>query len=66
MERVMRVPEQLALAESASIALAAALMNYEGVHQLPVTRGRRLIGMVDALDLLKWLAARSGYGTIEK
>ena len=47
---------------SASIALVAALMHYEGVHQLPVTRGRTLVGMVDALDVLRWLGTQCGYG----
>jgi CBS domain-containing protein len=45
-----------ALPESATIAQAAALMAYEGVHRLPVTcSDGKVVGIVSSLDILRWL-----------
>ena len=50
-------PSSSTLPESASIAQAAALMASEGVAQLPVLdRGRKVVGVITALDLMRWLA----------
>lgn len=46
----------------ADIARAAALMAYENVHQILVTRqDGRPIGLVSSLDILRCLARRNGY-----
>src|SRR5262249_50102003 len=56
------VPLAFALPESASIAQAAALMAYEGVHRVPVvSTSREVVGLISSLDVLRWLAQRSGF-----
>lgn len=51
-----------ALAETESVAQAAALMAYEGVHRIPVTcPDGRVVGVVSALDILRWVARQEGY-----
>jgi CBS domain-containing protein len=55
-----RVP--VTLPEQASIARAAAVMAFEGVRRVPVVdERRRVTGMVASLDVMRWLAQRSGY-----
>ena len=50
------------LSAEADIPRAAALMAYEGVHQIVVTdRDRRPIGMLSSLDILRCIARRNGY-----
>ncbi len=45
----------------ATIGEAASLMAYEGVHQVPVVSDdEKVIGLVTALDVLRWQASRSG------
>jgi CBS domain-containing protein len=45
------------LPETASVARAAALMTYEGVHRLPVVAADgQLVGVLSALDITRWLA----------
>jgi len=52
----------LSLEADADIGRAAALMVHEGVHRLVVTEGNgTAVGIVSALDILRWLAAREGY-----
>lgn len=55
-------PVVLALHESSNIGQAASLMAYEGVHQLPVIAdGGEVVGILSALDVLRWFGRRSGY-----
>jgi CBS domain-containing protein len=55
-------PVSFTLGENATVARAAALMAYEGVHRVPVisTTGR-VIGLVSALDVARWVAETSGF-----
>lgn len=51
----------LTVGEGAPVSEAAALMSAQGVHQLPVVDGRgRVVGLVGALDLLRWLVQQDG------
>lgn len=55
-------PVLLALPTEATIARAAALMAYEGVHHLLVTTPEgKSVGMVSSLDIMTWLARREGF-----
>jgi CBS domain-containing protein len=48
--------------ESLPARKAAALMAFEGAHRLPVVaRDRKVVGMLSALDVLRWLARQEGY-----
>ena len=52
----------LTLSESAPLEQAAALMAYEGIHRVPiVSADGRIVGIVSALDVMRWVAERSGY-----
>jgi CBS domain-containing protein len=52
----------LALPESATTSQAGALMAYEGIHRLPVVNLEgKVVGVVSALDILRWLARQDGY-----
>jgi predicted transcriptional regulator len=56
------MPFVLRLSERASIDEAAAVMAREGVHRiLVVSESNTVVGIVSALDVLKWLAKRDGY-----
>jgi predicted transcriptional regulator len=45
-----------------TVAKTAGLMAFEGLHRVPVVnREGRVIGLVAALDVLRWLARESGY-----
>lgn len=45
-----------------TVAKTAGLMAYEGLHRVPVVnRDGRVVGLVAALDVLRWLARESGY-----
>ena len=56
------VPYLLAVSQQAPIALAAALMAYEGVHRLLVLDdSNEMAGIVSALDVLRWLAQLTGF-----
>jgi CBS-domain-containing membrane protein len=47
---------------SAQLTQAAALMAFEGVSRLPVVNAeRRVVGVLSALDLLRWMARQDGY-----
>lgn len=55
-------PVAFVLPENASIAQAAALMAYEGVHRIPVVSSSgSVIGLVSSLDVLRWVGQTSGY-----
>jgi predicted transcriptional regulator len=50
------------LSENESIARAAGLMAYEGVHRVPVVGARGMVvGVVSPLDVMRWLARQYGY-----
>jgi CBS domain-containing protein len=51
-----------ALPEDATISQACALMAYEGVHRVPVVCAEgKVVGILSALDVLRWLATTDGY-----
>lgn len=51
-----------ALPEDAPLAFAISLLAFEWLHEAPiVTRDGRVVGVVSALDVLRWLATRMGY-----
>lgn len=55
-------PLAFTVAESASVAQAAALMAFEHIHRLPVVGPEgALVGLVSAHDVLRWLARHEGY-----
>ena len=50
------------LAENESIARAAGLMAFEGIHRVPVVGARGMVsGVVSPLDIMRWLARQHGY-----
>jgi CBS domain-containing protein len=52
----------LSLPREAPIARAAALMSFEGVHRIVVTRADGSVcGMLSAIDVLNWVARNGGY-----
>lgn len=56
------VPYLLAAQHSSPIALAAALMAFEGVHRLLVLDEQSaMVGIVTSLDILRWLGNLSGF-----
>lgn len=60
--RDVMTPLAFTLPESASIARASALMALEGVHRVPVVAPNgKVVGILSALDVLRWLALREGY-----
>lgn len=55
-------PLAFTLTEDASIARASALMALEGVHRVPVVaKNGKVVGILSALDVLRWLAKTEGY-----
>jgi CBS-domain-containing membrane protein len=55
-------PLAFTLQEEAPIAYAAALMTVESVHHLPIVAGSgEVVGIVSALDLVRWMAKRDGF-----
>ncbi len=60
------MPLAFSLREDTPIARAAALLAFEGVHRAPVVSSRgKVVGIVSALDLLRWLAEQDGYALPE-
>ncbi len=60
--REFMMPIAFTLPESASIAHAAALMAYENVHRIPVVASDgSVVGIIAALDILRWLAVNAGF-----
>jgi predicted transcriptional regulator len=50
------------LVEHESIAKAAGLMAFEGVHRVPVVGARGMVtGLISPLDIMRWLARAHGY-----
>lgn len=55
-------PVPFMLPENASLARAAALMVFEGVHQIPIVGvDQEVVGMISSLDILRWFACKAGY-----
>jgi CBS domain-containing protein len=58
---VMR-PMHFELPEDATVSQVAALMAYEGLREIPIVSvERKVVGIVTALDVARWLALREGY-----
>lgn len=56
------MPLSFTVPETASLARAAGLMAFEGIHRVPVVdRKGRVVGILSTLDVLRWLAGQSGY-----
>ncbi|MCC6874568.1 MAG: CBS domain-containing protein [Sandaracinaceae bacterium] len=54
--------EVLSVRPEDTVAQAAALMAYEGVHRLPVVdESDRLVGVVSSLDIARFVAQAAGY-----
>jgi len=52
----------ISLRASSTVTMAAALMAYEGLRQLPIVDvENRVVGLLSALDVLRWLAQEDGY-----
>jgi CBS domain-containing protein len=52
----------ITLPEDASIAQAAAVMAYEGVHRIPiVSHSNQVVGILTTSDVARWLARTHGY-----
>src|SRR5512140_557956 len=57
-------PLAVTVSESASLAEASALMALEGIHLLPVVNNAaagNVVGVISALDVLRWFARKCGY-----
>jgi CBS domain-containing protein len=57
-------PLAMTVSETASVAEASALMALEGVHRMPVVNNAssgRVVGIISAVDILRWYARRCGY-----
>lgn len=56
------MPLALCLPAQESVAKAAALMAFEGVHRVPVLGASgQVVGIVSSLDVLRWIARQHGY-----
>lgn len=64
--RQVAVPHVISIHHNASLSVAAALMANEGVHALPVVaQGGEVIGVVGTLDVIRWLAQKTGLQGME-
>ena len=60
--RDIMTPISFSLTENATVARAAALMAYERIHRVPVvSQAGRVVGVVSALDIARWIARESGF-----
>jgi CBS domain-containing membrane protein len=60
--RELMMPLAMTLGAHATVGQAAAMMSAEGIHHvLVVDDDRRLIGVVSALDIARWLARNDGF-----
>ena len=54
-------PYVVSVVQDASLSVAAALMAQEGVHCLPIVAATgEVVGVVSTLDLVRWLARKTG------
>jgi CBS-domain-containing membrane protein len=50
------------LPEEAPLAYAISLMAFEGLHEVPaIASDGRVVGMLTAIDALRWMANGLGY-----
>lgn len=64
--REVAVPHVISIHHNASLSVAAALMANEGVHALPVVaQGGEVIGVLGTLDVVRWLAQKTGLQAME-
>jgi len=54
------MPLAITLADTATVAHAAALMASEDMHHVMIVSDRRLVGVVSTLDVTRWLADNDG------
>jgi CBS domain-containing protein len=56
-------PVTYSLRPSTSVAQAAALMAFEGVHRLPIVTEvtGEVVGVLSSIDILRWLGESNGY-----
>lgn len=55
-------PLALTVFEQSPLANAAALMAFESMHRVPVvSESGKVVGILSALDVLRWLAEHEGY-----
>ncbi|HWU90287.1 MAG TPA: CBS domain-containing protein [Kofleriaceae bacterium] len=60
----LMMPLAITLGEHASVAHAAALMAAEEIHHVPIVDANgRMIGIVSAIDIVRWLAENDGFGS---
>lgn len=61
--RDIMTPLAYTLRPDVSIARAAALMAFEGIHRLPIISepGGDLVGILSAVDILRWMGEEDGY-----
>lgn len=61
--REIMTPVTYSLRPSTSLAQAAALMAFEGVHRLPIVTEvtGEVVGVLSSLDILRWLGESNGY-----
>lgn len=58
----LMMPLAITLGERASVAHAAALMAAEDIHHVPIVDASgRMIGIVSAMDVVRWLAENDGF-----
>ena len=58
----LMTPHAYTLPESAPVSQVAAFMAYKGIHCVPIVGGDgTLVGVLSALDVLRWLGEREGY-----
>jgi CBS-domain-containing membrane protein len=58
----LMTPVTFSLREHASVAQAAALMAFEGIHRVPiVSDANRVVGILSATDVMRWLGEQHGY-----
>ncbi len=58
----LMMPMTFSVGTDETLAKTAGLMAFEGLHRVPVVnRDGRVIGLVAALDVLRWMARESGY-----
>lgn len=61
--REIMTPVAYTLKAGTPVSQAAALMAFEGIHRVPVVceSGGEVIGMLSALDVLRWIGEHDGY-----
>lgn len=63
----LMMPLPFAVSPRTKVSDAAALMAFEGVHQLPVVADdERVVGLITALDVVRWVARRAGHPVPEE